>query len=124
MTRSVPRRRRARLRLELHPKGASKFLFAPLAGFAKYPQRCRLSERADTPAQSVRATTPAKIGSKGKTNVTLSAEFLFPGIGIHGRVHRRRLQREISSPDISYLDPVRSRVTEAQLAGKIDVGCH
>src|SRR6184192_3434251 len=108
MTRSGPRRYRAKLRLELHPRGASKSLFAPSAGFAKYPQRCRLSARADTPAQSVRVITPAKIGSKDKTNVTLSAEASSATIAIYGRGQRPRLQYENSSPNVSYLDPVRS----------------
>src|SRR5437762_3835378 len=104
MTRSGPRRRRAKLRLELHPRGASKFLFAPSQGFAKYPQRCRLSARADTPAQSVRLTTPARIGSKDKTNVTPSAEVTSATIAIYGRGQRPRLQDENSSPNVSYFD--------------------
>src|SRR5437870_12764341 len=43
-------------------------------------------------------------------------------IMMDGRDHRSRLQGKASSPDISYLDPVGRRVTEAELTGEADVG--
>src|SRR6266542_835786 len=41
---------------------------------------------------------------------------------LKGRDHRSRLQIEISSPDIFYLDPMRFGVTQADLSGIVDIG--
>jgi len=38
------------------------------------------------------------------------------------RGHRPRLEQEISSSDVSNLNPIWCRVTQVKLAGKLDIG--